>query len=307
MDALLKDVRFAIRMMARSPGVTILMVVCLALGIGVNGTVYSLVDTMVIRPLPFRAPGQLVRLTPTKRSEGIDSSGVSHVELTDWKERTHVFADMGAVAGRRLTLSDRGEPERLVAALVTATRANRDLVVYARLKPAVSLDAARQDVRDAADRLASEYPENKGWSADAKPMRDDLIESDVRLIVLTMMGAVTLVLLIACANVANRLWPGRTDIVGRRFRLLDDKQPALTVVGVVGDFRLFAQSVRPEPYAFIPYPNKPTENTGLTIRVAGRSPGMITGAVRAEIRQSDPTLAASASRSAPAAGTSSGL
>jgi hypothetical protein len=93
-------------------------------------------------------------------------------------------------------------------------------------------------------------------------------------------------------TLANRLWPGRTDVVGNRFRLLDDdKQPPLTVVGVVGDFRMFVQTVRPEPYAFIPFPNKPVENTGLTIRVAGRSPAVITAAVRSEIRKSDPTLA----------------
>ena len=91
---------------------------------------------------------------------------------------------------------------------------------------------------------------------------------------------------------AKRLWPNRTDVVGQRFRLLEDKQPEwITVIGVVGDFRLFSvRDGKPSPYAFVSYPYEPTRNTGLTIRVAGGSPAAITAAVRQEIRKSDPTL-----------------
>ena len=104
--------------------------------------------------------------------------------------------------------------------------------------------------------------------------------------------AATAVVAVVNEAFARRLWPGRADIVGRRFRLTNDKQPRWqTIVGVVGDFRLFSQDIKPEPYAFLTYPFNPSSNTGLTIRVAGRSPGSITTAVRAQIRQADPTLA----------------
>jgi putative ABC transport system permease protein len=91
---------------------------------------------------------------------------------------------------------------------------------------------------------------------------------------------------------AKRLWPNRLDVVGQRFRLLSDAQNQwITVIGVVGDFRLFSvRNGKPSPYIFLAYPYDPALNTGLTIRVAGGSPGSITSAVRQEIRRADPTL-----------------
>jgi predicted permease len=91
---------------------------------------------------------------------------------------------------------------------------------------------------------------------------------------------------------AKRLWPNRRDVVGQRFRLLDDpRNEWIAVIGVVGDFRLFLlRDHKPSPYAFLPYPYDPARNTGLTIRVAGGSPASITSAVRQEIRKADPAL-----------------
>ena len=83
-------------------------------------------------------------------------------------------------------------------------RTNRGLFAFARMKPGVDLARARADVATMAATVASQYPTtNEGWSAMARPLADEFIPSDVRLVLLTMMGAVTLVLLIACANVAN--------------------------------------------------------------------------------------------------------
>src|SRR5581483_8692074 len=84
-------------------------------------------------------------------------------------------------------------------------RTDRDIDAFARLKPGISIAAAREDLVAVAARLAKEEAADEGWSAAVVAMRDALMRSDVRLIVLTMMGAVTLVLLIACANVANLL------------------------------------------------------------------------------------------------------
>ena len=93
---------------------------------------------------------------------------------------------------------------------------------------------------------------------------------------------------------ASRMWPSKdaASVVGQRFRLgQDPRREWITVIGVVGDFRLFTvRDGKPSPYAFIAYPYDPARNTGLTIRVAGGSPASVTGAVRQEIRKADPTL-----------------
>jgi putative ABC transport system permease protein len=83
-------------------------------------------------------------------------------------------------------------------------RTNRSLFTFARLKPGADLARARADVAQLAATTAAQFPvTNEGWSAMARPLAAEFIPADVRLVLLTMMGAVTLVLLIACANVAN--------------------------------------------------------------------------------------------------------
>ena len=91
---------------------------------------------------------------------------------------------------------------------------------------------------------------------------------------------------------AGRLWPGRGDVIGQRFRLTNDSSNQwIMVIGVLADFRLFAErATTPPRYAFLSYAYAPSRNTGLTIRVAAGAPAAITGAVRAEIRASDPMM-----------------
>lgn len=83
-------------------------------------------------------------------------------------------------------------------------RGNHNLFTFGRMKPGVEIAQARAELTSITTTLASRYPlTNDGWSAVAQPLAHDFIPDDVRLVLLTMMGAVTLVLLIACANVAN--------------------------------------------------------------------------------------------------------
>ena len=292
MDALLQDLRYAFRTLAKNPGFGLLTVACLALGIGVNSTIFSVVDTVAIRPLPFRDAGQLVTLHTTFQPNGIERGDASFLDVRDWRERTRVFADIATVTGRSLTLSDRDEPERFNGSTVTwnmfpmlgiepvvgrqfreeedrpgaqpvvmlshgvwqrryagdpsivgrslvvngrphvvvgvmppkflfperaqlwvpqtpieyaSPRGTRNLDVYARLKPGKTVADARADIGGVAAQLAGEQRDDQGWGATALALRDDLVPSDIRLVVFTMMGAVSLVLLIACANVANLL------------------------------------------------------------------------------------------------------
>ena len=91
---------------------------------------------------------------------------------------------------------------------------------------------------------------------------------------------------------ARRLWPNRTDVIGQRFRVLNDKDgPWITVIGLVPDFELFSvRRDRPSSYAFMSYAHSVARNTGLTIRLAGGAPASIAGAAREQIRSSDSTL-----------------
>ena len=76
MDRLFQDLRYAFRTLVKSPGFTALTVSCLALGIGTNSTIFSIVDTVSVKPLPFSHPEELVRLMATQPSNGIERSGV---------------------------------------------------------------------------------------------------------------------------------------------------------------------------------------------------------------------------------------
>src|SRR5688572_4066025 len=117
MDTLLQDLRYAFRSLIKNPGFALLSTVCLALGIGVNSTIFSVVDTIAIRPLPFRDPEGLVSLRGTHNANGIDDGGVAYPHVQDWRERARVLDGIASVAGRSLTLTDHsGEPERFIGA-----------------------------------------------------------------------------------------------------------------------------------------------------------------------------------------------
>src|SRR3989441_3554512 len=119
MDALLQDLRYACRTLVKNPGFAALTIMCLALGVGVNSTIFSVVDTVAIRPLPFHDPQELVALHTTHQANGIESGGVSFLDARDWRERTHAFVEISTVPGRSLTLSDGDEPGRLSGGAAT--------------------------------------------------------------------------------------------------------------------------------------------------------------------------------------------
>ena len=119
MDALIQDLRYAVRNLLRNPGFAALTILCLALGIGVNSTIFSVIDTVAIRPLPFRDPDALVSLHGTSAANGVDRGGVSYLDFRDWQEQTRGLRDLAGLSGRSLTVTDRDESERFLGAIVT--------------------------------------------------------------------------------------------------------------------------------------------------------------------------------------------
>ncbi len=134
LDTLLQDLRYAIRLLARSPGFTILAVLILALGIGANTSIFSVVSAVLIKPLPFKAPDQLVFLWDDGSAGGLSAhSTVAPANYVDWKGRSRSFEAMALFNGlRQYTLTGGGEPER-----IAGIEASGDFFSVLRLTPIV--------------------------------------------------------------------------------------------------------------------------------------------------------------------------
>ncbi len=294
------DLRHAFRSLRRAPGLTIAAVLTLALAIGANTAIFSAVSAVLLRPLPFRDPGQLVMLWEKNPDFGWDHADAAPANYLDWKEQAGVFADAGAyptfsgtaalvgygdpqilrsqqstgnlftvlgvravlgrvfedretwsnggpstvlleyhtwrdvfasdhsIIGRTIDLG--GAPVEVVGVLPASFRlpgvnvdvwrpigwspANRSraffrrahwLRVVARLNPGVTEARADAALQSVVKRLEQEYPEtNTRMGAGLSPLHDFLV-GGTRLPLLVMLGAVGLVLLIACANIGNLL------------------------------------------------------------------------------------------------------
>ena len=119
MDTLARDLRFAWRTLRKSPGVTAAAIVALALGIGANSAIFSVVDGVLLRPLPYRAPEQLVRVFTNFGAETSSHSASSYPEYQDVREKTHTLASVAAFTGTDANLSGDGAPERVRLELVS--------------------------------------------------------------------------------------------------------------------------------------------------------------------------------------------
>lgn len=291
---LLQDIRYAARTLSRNPGFAAIAVLCLAMGIGVNSTIFSVVNGVIIKPFPYPDSDRIVVLDSTNQRLDVNQGGISYPDFKDLRDQNTTLQAVAAFSGRSLTISDgTSEPERYTGSTISwnlfdllgtppvvgrgfapdddrpgaepvvmlsyevwqrryhgdssivgravsvnarphtvigvmpprfafpeisrlwvplasygekTPRDQRWLELFARLKPGSSMDQASTDLRGLASRLSTAYPDvNRDWSISVRPLADWMLPDDVNLIILTMMGAATLVLLIACANVANLL------------------------------------------------------------------------------------------------------
>ncbi len=287
-----QDVRYATRMLLKNPGFTIVAVSVLALGIGANTSIFSLVNTVLLSPLPYRDADRLVMVWETTPQSDDPKSPVTPANFADWRGQNHVFEEVAASTDQSYTLTGAGEPETLVGyrfsasffsvlrvramlgrtflpeedrpgnehvvvlshqlwqrrfggdreiigkpltlngasytvigvmppefkysivqlwtplALEPSLMTNRELHflrLVARLKPNVTIKQAQAEMEAIARGLQEQYPQtNAGRGAKVISMRDMQV-GDIRPALLVLLGAVSFVLLIACANVANLL------------------------------------------------------------------------------------------------------
>ena len=299
MEGLLQDLRLSCRLLAKDPGFTAVAVLCMALGIGANTAVYSIVEAALFRPFPFADPDHIVALHRSRTQEP-SADTFSYLDLLDLQRQSVTLSSIAGYASQNLTFAGNGdEPERVAGQRVSAellpllgvrpalgrgflpqedrpgapavillgdelwrrrfhgdpavlgrtvmvngvahtvvgvmpprfgfpalaeawlpvapldqalTRDDRRLDVLARLRPGVAEDRARAELAAFARRQAALYPEvETGWEVTLRPLREEMVDGNGRLFLATLLGAVTFVLLIACANVANLQLARATD------------------------------------------------------------------------------------------------
>src|SRR5258705_4735850 len=117
---LTQDIRYSLRVLAKNPAFTIIAVIALALGIGANSAIFSLVDAVLLRPLPFKHPEQLVMVWENAAHLGFPRNTPSPANFLDWQRQNTVFTGMAAMSERSFNLTGVGEPERLDGRRVSA-------------------------------------------------------------------------------------------------------------------------------------------------------------------------------------------
>src|SRR5258707_969796 len=120
METLLRDIRYGVRSLAKRPGFTVIALIALALGIGANTAIFSLVNAVLLRPLPFAEPDKLVWMFGNIRGGGSRAS-VSPLDFLDYRKENTTFEEFAAQMSVPVPLNrtGSGEPERLTSAGVT--------------------------------------------------------------------------------------------------------------------------------------------------------------------------------------------
>jgi putative ABC transport system permease protein len=120
MEMFWQDIRYGIRMLLKAPSISIVATIALALGIGANTAIFSVVNAVLLRPLPFASSEQLMNVWETDSARGSVRGAASYPNFVDWREQNHVFEHMSTYHNSDFILTGRGESTRLQGAVVNA-------------------------------------------------------------------------------------------------------------------------------------------------------------------------------------------
>ena len=120
-DEMFQDLRFGLRILRKNPGFTVIAVLTMALGIGANTAIFSIVNAVLLRPLPFKDSARLVTVWESNAAKSQSHGAVGGANFTDWKNQNQVFDPLTAYFSWNYNLTGEGEPQRLTAALVSAS------------------------------------------------------------------------------------------------------------------------------------------------------------------------------------------
>jgi len=120
MQSILQDLRYAVRSLLKQPGFTIVAIITLALGIGANTAIFSVVNSVLLRPLPFPQADQLMKVALVNARLGEDDGVLGVADFLDWRDQNHVFQDLAVFTDSWFSIIGEGEPVRVRGAWVTA-------------------------------------------------------------------------------------------------------------------------------------------------------------------------------------------
>jgi putative ABC transport system permease protein len=120
METFWQDIRYGVRMLMKAPSVSIVATIALALGIGANTAIFSVVNAVLLRPLPFANSKQLMMVWETDTTRGYSRGSASYPNFVDWREQNQVFERVASYHTNDFIMTGRGEPTRLQGAVVNA-------------------------------------------------------------------------------------------------------------------------------------------------------------------------------------------
>ncbi len=289
---MLNDIRYAIRMMWRTPVFSGAVVLTIAIALAANTAIFSVVNAVLLRPLPFHDPDHLVQVAEKNDKLQLPTFSSSTLNFLSWREQTQSFEELAAVGFNNYTLTGSGEPEQfsgnpispalmrvlglspvmgrafyrdeenlgaapvamlgegvwkrrfggdaaiigqhidlngvstvvvgiapralklisageiytpLVIDRAKENRLSHQIITFGRLKPGVTLAQAQDEMDAIATRVGQQFPETRDWGIRLVPAFDTFVSPQLKRGLLVLLWAVTFVLLIACANIANLL------------------------------------------------------------------------------------------------------
>src|SRR6476661_1398839 len=113
-----QDLRYGIRMLAKSPAFSFIAILTLALGIGANTAIFSVVNGVLLNPLPYHDPQQLVSMF--QEIPNFKNGSISYPNFIDWRKMNSTFSSMAAYRGAGFNLAGSGEPEHLTGEMISA-------------------------------------------------------------------------------------------------------------------------------------------------------------------------------------------